>query len=100
MTNRVCDRPRLALEEAEAQIKKLSEKIAPLQNEINRLDRQFWVEQALVKANKYDLSASRYRQVEQDEVFYELPEVTISRMLTLESFMTVEVNELKQLLEE
>ncbi len=80
-------------------IKELSEKIAPLQNEINRLNRQFWVDRALVKSNKYDLSASRYRVVEQDEVFYELPEITTGRMLKLESFIAAEVQELEQLLE-
>ena len=93
------DRPRLALESAEQNLKELSEKIAPLQNEINRLNRQFWVDRALVKSNKYDLSASRYRVVEQDEVFYELPEITTGRMLKLESFIAAEVQELEQLLE-
>ena len=93
------DRPRLALESAEQNLKELSEKIAPLQNEINRLNRQFWVDRALVKSNKYDLSASRYRVVEQDEVFYELSEITTGRMLKLESFIAAEVRELEQLLE-
>jgi type I restriction enzyme M protein len=37
-----------------------------------------------VKANKYDLSASRYRQVEQDEEFYEQPHVTLKRLRQLE----------------
>jgi len=92
------DNPRLALEADEAKIKELREQIAPLQNEINRLNRQFWVDKALVKANKYDLSASRYRQIEQDEVFYEVPEMTIERSLSLESFMRQEVEELKSLL--
>ena len=36
-----------------------------------------------VKANKYDLSASRYRQVEQDEEYYEKPQVTLERLLEL-----------------
>ncbi len=52
-----------------------------------------------MKSNKYDLSASRYRVVEQDEVFYELPEITTGRMLKLESFIAAEVQELEQLLE-
>jgi type I restriction enzyme M protein len=37
-----------------------------------------------VKANKYDLSASRYRQIEQDEGFYEQPLVTLDRLRQLE----------------
>jgi type I restriction enzyme M protein len=44
-----------------------------------------------VKANKYDLSAGRYRQVEQDEEFYEEPKVTLQRLLELERFATKEV---------
>ena len=37
-----------------------------------------------MKANKYDLSASRYRQVEQDEECYEEPKVTLDRLRELE----------------
>ena len=37
-----------------------------------------------VQANNYDLSASRYRETDQDPVFYEDPRVTIERMMTLE----------------
>ena len=51
--------------------------MTPLQTEINQLTRQFWVTKEQVKANKYDLSASRYRQVEQDEEYYEEPKVTL-----------------------
>ncbi len=65
--------------------------MAPLQNEINQLNRQFWVSKDQVKANKYDLSASRYRQIEQDEVFSEKPEVTLKRLATLESHMTAAI---------
>jgi type I restriction enzyme M protein len=69
-----------------------------LQNEINRLNRQFWVTKAQVKGNKYDLSASRYRQVEQDEVFYDVPQMTLERLLKLEDVMGAEVRELERLL--
>ena len=51
-------------------------------------------------ANKYDLSASRYRQIEQDEPFYESPSVTLERLLKLEHVMAEEVRELEALLEE
>jgi type I restriction enzyme M protein len=73
--------------------------MAPLPAEINQLNRQFWVTKAQVKANKYDLSASRHRQIEQDEPFYESPQVTMARLLKLEHFMGIEVRELKKLLE-
>ncbi len=79
------DRQRLA---------QLHEQMAPLQAEINQLNRQFWVTKAQVKANKYDLSASRYRQIEQDEPFYESPQVTMERLLKLEHVMVMEVKEL------
>ena len=51
-----------------------------------------------VRANKYDLSASRYREVEPDGAYYEAPQVTLERLLKLEDVMTKEVNELKELL--
>ena len=37
-----------------------------------------------VIAQNYDLSASRYREVEHEETFYEEPAVTLGRMLALE----------------
>jgi type I restriction enzyme M protein len=71
--------------------------MAPLQSEINQLNRQFWVSKDQVTANKYDLSASRYRHIEQEEVFYEKPEVTMQRLLELEKFMASEVAEIRTL---
>ena len=50
-----------------------------------------------MKANKYDLSSSRYRQIEQEEVFYEKPEITMQRLLELEKFMASEVAEIRTL---
>ena len=37
-----------------------------------------------VVAEKYDLSASRYREVEHEEAFYEEPSITLERMRQLE----------------
>jgi len=51
-----------------------------------------------VKDNKYDLSASHYRQVEQDEEFYENPTVTLGRMLHLEQTAESYVAELEKAL--
>jgi len=83
--------PRGALEADQRKLEEFHEQMAPLQNEINQLNRQFWVSKDQVKANKYDLSASRYRQIEQDEVFSEKPEVTLKRLATLESHMTAAI---------
>jgi type I restriction enzyme M protein len=88
---------RLALETDRQRLAQLQEQMAPLQAEINQLNRQFWVTKAQVKANKYDLSASRYRQIEQDEPFYESPQVTMERLLKLEHIMAAEVQELMPL---
>jgi type I restriction enzyme M protein len=76
----------------------LNERIAPLQTEINQLNRQFWVTKAQVKANKYDLSASRYRQVDQDDLHYEKPETTIERLLKVETATTQRIEVLQKLL--
>jgi type I restriction enzyme M protein len=69
--------------------------MTPLQTEINQLSRQFWVTKDQVKTNKYDLSTSRYRQVEQDEDFYEEPNVTLKRLRQLEAAAIGEVDALQ-----
>jgi type I restriction enzyme M protein len=69
-----------------------------LQAEINQLGRQFWVDKKQVVANKYDLSASRYRDVEQDEEFLEKPAITLGRLAELEQRAAKEVVELQKLL--
>ena len=76
--------PRQAREQAEATLAELQSRIQPLENEINQLTRQFWVSKDQVIAQNYDLSASRYREVEHEETFYEEPAVTLERMLALE----------------
>jgi len=84
------DEARAAREKAEAELAALQFLITPLQLEINQLTRQFWVNKQEAKSNKYDLSASRYRKIEQDEGFYEKPQLTIQRLLELERFATKE----------
>lgn len=66
------------------QVEELNAQLNPLRAEINKLTQHFWVTKELVAANKYDLTASRYRKVEREEVFYEDPMVTTKRMLALE----------------
>jgi type I restriction enzyme M protein len=82
------DKARAAREKAEAELAELQSRMTPLQTEINQLTRQFWVTKDQVKANKYDLSASRYRQVERDEEFYEQPRVTLKWLSDLEIVAT------------
>ncbi|MBA3632041.1 MAG: N-6 DNA methylase [Acidobacteria bacterium] len=87
---------RIALETEEQILAELAEKIAPIQKEIDQLGNQFWVTKEDVQAHKYDLSASRYRQIEADETFYEEPNVTLERLMTLEDITKEETKDLLQ----
>jgi type I restriction enzyme M protein len=89
---------RAAREKAEAELVELQTRITPLQTEINQLTRQFWVTKDQVKANKYDLSASRYRQLEHDKNFYEKPDVTLDRLRQLEKAAEADVKALEKIL--
>ena len=95
VVSKAADDARATREKAEAELAELQSRITPLQTEINQLTRQFWVTKDQVKANKYDLSASRYRQVEQDENFYEEPRLTLKRLRLLEAAATSEVDALQ-----
>lgn len=84
-----------ALAQDKARLAELEAQIAPLQAKIDQLSRQFWVKKTDIQANGYDLSASRYRQVEQDAAFYEQPQTTLNRLLELERITTQEIAELQ-----
>ena len=90
------DKARAACGEAEIELNELQSRINPLQTEINQLTRQFWVTKDQVKANKYDLSVNRYRQIEHDEEFHEKPKITLSRLLKLEKMMESEILEIEE----
>ena len=92
------DAARTAREKAEAELATLQGQITPLQTEINQLGRQFWVTKDQVKANNYDLSTNYYRQIEQDEMFYEKPDVTLERLRKLEAAATGDVAALEKML--
>lgn len=85
-----------AREKAEHELDDLTVRIAPLEAEINQLTRQFWVLKDRVKANNYDLSASHYREVEREDVFYERPEITLKRMHKLEVAAEDEIEALER----
>jgi len=86
------------LSSAESELAELNQRIAPLEKEINQLGRQFRVTKEQVAAQNYDLSASRYRQVEQEGVFYEKPAVTLERMRQLEQAAESDVAGLERML--
>ena len=92
------DAARMAREKAENELADLQAHIAPLEKEINQLGRQFWVTKDQVRANKYDLSASRYRQIEQEEVFYEKTDMTLDRMRQLEAAAERDIVVLEEML--
>lgn len=87
-----------ALEKAKAQLAELEGKIAPIQAQIDQKTNHFWVKKADIVKHGYDLSASRYRAVKQDAVFYEQPGVTMARLLELDRVMEDEINSLEGLL--
>ena len=86
------------LSAAQARLSELESQISAPQSEMDRLTRQFWVTKEQVKANKYDLSASRYRQVDADAVYHEKPSVTLERLARLESVMMSEIEEIKKMM--
>ncbi|HLO17401.1 MAG TPA: hypothetical protein VK206_21385, partial [Anaerolineales bacterium] len=83
------------LDNAQRGLAALEATIKPLQDELNQLTRQFWVTKEQVKANKYDLSASRYRQVETDGAYYADPSEIIDRLLELDEVMKFDLLTLK-----
>lgn len=85
------------LAEANELLSTLQSLISAPQGELDRLTRQFWVTKEQVKANKYDLSASRYRQADSDAVYHEQPSATLERLARLEQVMMDEIRELGKL---
>ncbi|MEW6083213.1 MAG: class I SAM-dependent DNA methyltransferase [Chloroflexota bacterium] len=91
------------LADISGQVSSLQSQIAPLQSEVEQLTRQFWVTKEQVRKGgaslrpNYDLSASRYRQVDADAAYHEKPSVTLERLARLESVMASEIEELKKL---
>lgn len=82
------DRAQQALDAEQAELDALFAELNPLKWQIDSITRFFWVQKQQVTANKYDLSASRYREIQQDEVFYEDPHVTAERIKTLEKHIS------------
>ena len=51
-----------------------------------------------IRANKYDLSISRYKQIEHKEIEYEKPEVIMDKVMALERNIAKDVEEIKGML--
>jgi type I restriction enzyme M protein len=85
------EKARAGLAEAQRELAALVARLAPVQSEINQLNRQFWVTKDQVKANRYDLSASRYRRVEREPLFLAKPAITLQRLQQLEKVAVADV---------
>jgi type I restriction-modification system DNA methylase subunit len=51
-----------------------------------------------IRANKYDLSNSRYKQIEHKEIEYEKPGVIMGKVMALEREIAKDVQEIKKML--
>ena len=51
---------------------------------------RFYVSATEIKANNYDLSISRYKEIEYEEIRYEMPEVIIEKIEELEERILVQ----------
>ncbi len=89
---------RVALDEIKKKLAEIETKISPLQKQIDQLTRQFWITKKQVRAYKYDLSASRYREIDQDEEYYEISKVSVERLQKLEQVMSEEIKYISVLL--
>ncbi len=58
----------------------------------------FFVPFSEIKENGYDLSISKYREIEYEEVEYEKPEVILDKIEALEDQIKANVAELRRLL--
>lgn len=61
-------------------------------------DKWLWVDYKEIKNNKYDLSISRYKPIEYEEVEYENPKIIIDRILKLENNIDIDIEKIKEIL--
>ncbi len=60
-------------------------------------EKWFWVDAKEIRENKYDLSISRYKPVEYEEVQYEPPQAILRNISTLEQEIQQDINEIEKL---
>ena len=53
---------------------------------------------AEIRTNKYDLSISRYKEIEHKEIKYEKPDVIMKRVLELENEIAGDIKEIRNML--
>jgi type I restriction enzyme M protein len=65
---------------------------------IERAGKAFFVPKDEIQANGYDLSINRYKEVEYEEVNYEMPKVILEKLRTLEDEIKADLDVLEDLL--
>jgi type I restriction enzyme M protein len=66
--------------------------------ENNRKNKSFFVTVDEIRANKYDLSISRYKEIEHKEIEYEKPAVILDKVLKMEKEIEGELKALRKLI--
>lgn len=66
------------------------------ENERTRKDKSFFVPVDEIRANDYDLSINKYKEVEKVKVEYEAPEVILGRLEALQAEINAALTEFKQ----
>ncbi|MCQ2288098.1 MAG: type I restriction-modification system subunit M [Muribaculaceae bacterium] len=66
------------------------------ENDRTRKDQSFFVPVDEIRANDYDLSINKYKEVEKVKVEYEAPEVVLGRIETLQAEINAALTEFKQ----
>lgn len=64
----------------------------------NKKHKAFTVDKQNIEDNKYDLSINRYKEVEYEEVVYELPMVILDKLAALEGDIHSDLKELRSML--
>ncbi len=67
-------------------------------NPVDRKGKCFFVPISEIKENGYDLSISKYKEIEYEEVVYEKPEVIMEKIEGLEDRIKTNISELKGML--
>jgi type I restriction enzyme M protein len=72
--------------------------ISPKRKSPAKGEKWFWVDVKEIRDNKYDLSLSRYKPVEYEEVRYEPPQAILAKTTALEAEIAGEIKEIEKLL--
>jgi len=61
-------------------------------------EKWLWVDYEEIKKNNFDLSISRYKPIEYEEIQYEKPEIIMKNILRLENSIEKDITEIKDAL--